>query len=294
MSYRSALLRTVSSTIEPSAERTSTLGRFPRASVAALGKAGLLGLTVGAPLGGGGRGLTEAAEVVAEVSRACPATGAVLRSHYAAVALIEAHGTPWVRRRIAAGHHLSTLALTAGDGHPPGGTASPAGSTATGIGDVVALRARKRDVVGAGEADSYVWSAHPADGTGRPALWLVPADAPGLFVPARPNGTGPRGSGASTVHADPVLVPACARLGRQDGAGDDVLSTVLDWLAALPAADSATGAAATGTAVARPTAAHPTAAHPTAAHPTAAHPTAAHPTAAGPAPAAPVAADAAG
>ncbi|MFF4749967.1 acyl-CoA dehydrogenase family protein [Streptomyces sp. NPDC002514] len=270
MSYRSALLRTVSSTIEPSAERTSTLGRFPRASVAALGKAGLLGLTVGAPLGGGGRGLTEAAEVVAEVSRACPATGAVLRSHYAAVALIEAHGTPWVRRRIAAGHHLSTLALTAGDdGHPPGGTASPAGSTATGIGDVVALRARKRDVVGAGEADSYVWSAHPADGTGRPALWLVPADAPGLFVPARPNGTGPRGSGASTVHADPVLVPAGARLGRQDGAGDDVLSTVLDWLAALPAADSATGAA-----VARPTAAHPTAA--------------------GPAPAAPVAADAAG
>ncbi|MFB7495171.1 acyl-CoA dehydrogenase family protein [Streptomyces sp. NPDC056161] len=261
MSYRSALLRTLSSTIEPSAERTSALGRFPRVCVAALGKAGLLGLTVGAPLGGGGRGLTEAAEVVAEVSRACPATGAVLRSHYAAVALIEAHGTPWVRRRIAAGHHLSTLALTDGDdGRAPGGTASPAGSTATGVGDVVALRARKRDVVGAGEADSYVWSSHPADGTGRPALWLVPADAPGLFVPARPNGAGPRGSGASTVHADPVLVPADARLGRRDGAGDDVLSTVLDWLAALPAAGPATGAAPMGAAAACPASAAPVAA----------------------------------
>ncbi|MGW0995616.1 acyl-CoA dehydrogenase family protein [Streptomyces sp. NPDC002523] len=246
MSYRSTLSYVLSSTIEPSAEKTSARERFPRAALAALGETGLLGLTASAHLGGGGRGLDEAAEVVTEVARACPATASVLRSHYAAVALIEAHGTPWVRRRVAVGHHLSTLALAeVGDRGGSNGTASSAGSTATRTGDVVALRARKRDVVGAGEADSYIWSSRPADGSDRPALWLVPADAPGLFVPARPNGAGPRGSGTSTVCADPVLVPASARLGREGAWRDsapsaaDALSTVLAWLSALPLAGSA-------------------------------------------------------
>ncbi|MFJ5262627.1 acyl-CoA dehydrogenase family protein [Streptomyces sp. NPDC088387] len=236
MSYRSVLAHILSSTIEPSAEQTSARERFPRASVVALGEAGLLGLTVSAHLGGGGRGLPEAAEVVTEVARICPATGAVLRSHYAAVALIEAYGGPWVRRRVADGGHLSTLALTdAGADGEPGSDGPHPASFASGTGDVAALHARKHNVVGAGEADSYVWSAPPVDGGDRPDLWLVPADAPGLFVPARPNGTGPRGSGASTVCADPVLVPASARLGR-DGDRRDVLGTVLAWLAELPAA----------------------------------------------------------
>ncbi|MER5916303.1 acyl-CoA dehydrogenase family protein [Streptomyces sp. NPDC001982] len=242
-SYRSALSYVLSSTIEPSAGQTGARERFPRASVVALGEAGLLGLTVSAHLGGGGLRLVEATEVVTEVSRACPATGTVLRSHYAAVALIEAYGTPWVRRKVAAGDHLSTLALAdVGDGGGPGGSgcpAPPAGSTATRTGDVVALRARKRDVVGAGEADSYIWSSRPADGSDKPDLWLVPADAPGLFAPARPTGTGPRGSGTSTVCADPVLVPASARLRREGGRRDDALSTVLEWLATLPGAGSA-------------------------------------------------------
>ncbi|GAA3799039.1 acyl-CoA dehydrogenase family protein [Streptomyces chiangmaiensis] len=230
MSYRSALAHVLSSAIKPSAEETGTRERFPRASVTALGAAGLLGLTVASDLGGGGLNLFEATEVVTEVSRVCPATGAVLRSHYAAVAFIEAYGTHWMRRKVAVGHHLSTLALTdAGETGSPGGT----GATATRTGDVVALRGRKRDVVAAGEADSYIWSARPADGGEGQALWLVPADAPGLFVPARPSGEGPRGSGTSTVCADPVLVPAGAMLER-DGT-DDMLSTVCAWLAAVPA-----------------------------------------------------------
>jgi alkylation response protein AidB-like acyl-CoA dehydrogenase len=249
MSYRSALSYVLSSTIEPSAGTTSARERFPRAALAALGETGLLGLTASAHLGGGGLGLDEATEVVTQVSRTCPATATVLRSHYAAVALIEAYGTPWVRRKVAAGHHLSTLALTdIGDSGRQNGGTSPTNSTATRTGDVVALRARKRDVVGAGEADSYIWSSRSADGGDRPTLWLVPADAPGLFVPARPNGAGPRGSGTSTVCADPVLVPASARLGREGALRDsapsavDALSTVLAWLAALPVADSTAAA----------------------------------------------------
>ncbi|MFE6549519.1 acyl-CoA dehydrogenase family protein [Streptomyces sp. NPDC057746] len=242
MPFRSALSHVLSSAVEPSAEETGARGRFPRASVTALGEAGLLGLTSATDLGGGGLGLAEAGEVVTDVSRACPATGAVLRSHYAAVAFIEAYGSHWIRRKVAVGLHLGTLALTDATG-TPGAAPSPTASTATRTGDVVTLRGRKRDVVGAGEADSYIWSSRPAHGGEGPALWLVPADAPGLFVPARPSGDGPRGSATSTVCADPVLLPAGTLLER-DGEADGLLSTVHAWLATMsvPGVGSPTGA----------------------------------------------------
>lgn len=230
MSYRTALATALSSVVGPCAEQASRHGRFPRASVAGLGRAGLLGLTASAELGGGGLGMEEAAEVVAQVAGVCPATGAVLRSHYAAVAVIEAYGIPWVRHRVATGQHLSTLALADECEDMTAGTAAHRGS-ATRTGGVVALAARKRDVAGAGEADSYVWLSKPVDGREGLTLWLVQADAPGLFVPARPDGNGPRGSATSSVRADPVLVPACSRLGPNGGGLDIVLETILPWLA---------------------------------------------------------------
>jgi alkylation response protein AidB-like acyl-CoA dehydrogenase len=106
-------------------------------------------------------------------------------------------------------------------------------STATRSGDVVALRARKREVVAAGEADSYVWSSRPLAAEDGLTLWTVPAHAPDLFVPARTDGGGPYGSATSTVFADPVLVPADAMLGPDGGGADIVLRTVLPWLLEL-------------------------------------------------------------
>ncbi|WP_431949852.1 acyl-CoA dehydrogenase family protein [Actinacidiphila sp. bgisy167] len=229
--------RVLSDVIAPRAERTGREGRFPRGSVTALGEAGLLGLTVSADLGGGGRGVDEAAEVVARVAGACPATAAVLQSHYAAVAVIEACGSPWVRGEIAVGRHLSSLALADRAGAADGAV----GASVSRSGEVVALRARKREVVAAGEADSYVWSSLPLDTADGLTLWLVPAHASDLFVPARPDGTGPQGSATATVLADPVLVPADAMLGEDGVGGDIVLRTVLPWLCALR---DAVGAAA--------------------------------------------------
>ncbi|MEU1618806.1 acyl-CoA dehydrogenase family protein [Streptomyces sp. NPDC005722] len=235
MSYRNAFSRVLSDVIAPRAERTGREGRFPRGAVTALGEAGLLGLTVSAGLGGGGRGPDEAADVVARIAASCPVTAAVLQSHYAAVAVIETCGSPWVRGEIAAGRHLSSLALA------DGASGAAGAGTATRSGEVVALRARKHEVVAAGEADSYVWSSLPLSAPDGLTLWLVPAHAPDLFVPARPDGTGPHGSATSTVLADPVLVPADAMLG-QDGAGYEVvLRAVLPWLRELR---DAVGAAA--------------------------------------------------
>ena len=173
--------------------------RFPRDTVDALARAGFLSL-----------GGDAATEVVERLGAACPATAAVLRSHYAAVALIGAHAGPWLQGEIAAGRHLSTLALSDDPGEP---------SRSVESGGVVRLTGRKLDVVAAGEADSYVWSARGADG--EPGLWLVPAQARGLLVPAVPDGTGPAGCAGSSVRADPVLLPASVSL-RAVVAGKDL------------------------------------------------------------------------
>jgi alkylation response protein AidB-like acyl-CoA dehydrogenase len=238
VSYRTALSEVLSTVIEPTAEATGTTARFPRASVTALGRAGLLGLTVSTEFGGAGMGLSDAAEVVARIARVCPATAAVLQSHYAAVAVIESYGSAWVRGEVAAGRHLGSLALAEDAPGEQGaqGEFWASRSTAARSGDVVALRARKHQVVAAGEADSYVWSSRPLTAADGLTLWVVPAHAPDLFVPARPDGGGPGGSATSTVFADPVLVPADAMLGRDGGGLDIVLRTVLPWLLELQAA----------------------------------------------------------
>jgi len=237
VSYRTALAEVLARAVAPCAELTGVEGRFPRGAVTAFGATGLLGLTVSVEFGGAGLGLSEAAEVVARTARVCPAMAAVLRSHYTAVAVIESYGSPWVRGEIAAGRHLSSLALiedATGGQETEAQLLMPRG-TAVRSGGVVALRGRKHGVVAAGEADSYVWSSLPLGTPDGLSLWGVPAHAPDLFVPARPAATGPPGSSTSTVFADPVLVPAEARLGADGGGFDIVLSTVLPWLGELRA-----------------------------------------------------------
>lgn len=244
MSYRTALAEVLTRAVAPCAELTGAEGRFPRGAVTALGATGLLGLTVATEFGGAGLGLAEAAEVVARTARVCPATAAVLQAHYTAVAVIEVYGSPWVRAEIAAGRHLGSLALAEDgtDGYGEEAQLRTPRCTAARSGGVVALRGRKRQVIAAGEADSYVWSSRPLGAPDGLSLWGVPAHAPDLFVPARPDAAGTSGSATSTVLADPVLVPADAMLGEDGGGLDIVLRTVLPWMLELRAAAGAEGA----------------------------------------------------
>ena len=204
--------------VEPAAPDVDAHGTFPRAAVDALGRAGLLGLLSAPEVGGRGGSLADAALVVRSLARACGSTAMVVCMHYCATAVIEAHGPDDVRRAIAAGEHLSTLAFS------ESGSRShfwaPL-STASAEGDTVVLDASKSWVTSAGEANSYVWTSRPTSGADGATLWLVPSDAPGLEVAAAFDGLGLRGNASSPVRATGVRLPISARLG-DDGAGLDL------------------------------------------------------------------------
>jgi alkylation response protein AidB-like acyl-CoA dehydrogenase len=232
-SYLDALAPVLSQVVEPAAVQVDREGAFPRAAVDALGRAGLLGLVSAREVGGGGEGLRAATEVVERLAGACGSTAMVVCMHYAATAVIEAHGPRAVREQVAAGRHLSTLAFS------ESGSRShfwaPV-STATANGDSVRLDAAKSWVTSAGEADSYVWSSRPLAADGVSTIWLVPAGAPGLKVAGPFDGLGLRGNASSPVGAHDVAVPAAAMLG-EDGMGDQVmLGIVLGWFSAMSAA----------------------------------------------------------
>jgi alkylation response protein AidB-like acyl-CoA dehydrogenase len=232
-SYLDALAPVLSQVVEPAAVQVDREGAFPRAAVDALGRAGLLGLVSAPEVGGGGEGMRAATEVVERLAGACGSTAMIVCMHYAATAVIEAHGPRAVREAIAAGRHLSTLAFS------ESGSRShfwaPVSTAAEG-GDGVRLDAAKSWVTSAGEADSYVWSSRPLAADGVSTIWLVPADAPGLKVAGPFDGLGLRGNASSPVSARDVAVPAAAMLG-EDGKGDQVmLGIVLGWFSAMSAA----------------------------------------------------------
>jgi alkylation response protein AidB-like acyl-CoA dehydrogenase len=237
-SYLDDLAPTLAGVVEPAAVEVDRAGTFPRAAVEALGRTGLLGLVSAREVGGRGEGLRAAAEVVERLAGVCGSTAMVVCMHYAAAAVIEAHGPREVREAIAAGGHLSTLAFS------EAGSRShfwaPV-SSASADGDLVRLDAAKSWVTSAGEADSYVWSSRPLAAAGPSTVWLVPGDAAGLKVAGPFDGLGLRGNASSPVGAHDVAVPRGAMLG-QDGKGDEVmLGVVLPWFAVM------SGAMAVGT-----------------------------------------------
>lgn len=229
------LQRAIDEVIAPLAELVDRSGSFPRAGIDALAQAGILGLISATDVGGGGQDMRTAAQVVERISGACGSTAMILLMHYAATAVIEAHGPKEVREAIAAGRHLSTLAFSEVESRSQFWVSH---ATALSENGKVRLDARKSWVTSAGEAASYVLSTRPLAADGPMTLWLVPSDWVGLRQPDSFDGLGLRGNASTPITADAVIIPPDLRLG-DDGAGlDIVLTMALPWFLVLSAAFS--------------------------------------------------------
>ncbi|MEO8391354.1 MAG: acyl-CoA dehydrogenase family protein [Chloroflexota bacterium] len=234
-SYLDILEPIVAGVIAANAIDVDQNGTFPRAAVEALSQAGLLGLISAVEVGGMGQGHRAAALVVERIARECASTAMVVCMHYAATAVIEAHGSREVRQAIAAGQHTSTLAFSEAGSRSQ--FWAPV-SSATQQNGNSRLDAMKSWVTGAGQADSYVWSSKPLIAEGASTLWLVPAQADGLQITAPFNGLGMRGNYSSPIKADGVSVPKGAMLGTDGGGFDIMMGVVLPYFQLMNAAVS--------------------------------------------------------
>ena len=232
--YEAALERACA-TVAENAAVVDRDGSFPTKSIEALKSAGLLGALSSSESGGLGLGLPGAVRIVRRIAQDCGSTAMVLTMHYCGAAVVEAHGPMEVRRAVASGEHLSTLAFS------EAGSRShfwaPA-STAEGQNGHVVLNAAKSWVTSASQATAYVWSSKPISAEGLSTIWLVPASLEGMDIRGPFEGLGLRGNDSSPVTATGVRIPRYSMLG-QDGQGFDIMmGIVLPTFAVLNAACS--------------------------------------------------------
>jgi alkylation response protein AidB-like acyl-CoA dehydrogenase len=211
-------------------------GAFPATTLKAIRDAGLLGLVSATSVGGKGLGLADAVRVVERLARECGSTAMIVCMHYAATALLEQTAPVEVRKAIAAGQHLTTLAFS-----EPGSRSHFWASlnVARVDGDHALITGRKSFVTSAHHADSYVWSTKPVAGGELSTLWLVDRKTAGLRVDGSFDGLGLRGNDSAPVTAEDVRVPLSARLGEDGGGFGLMMSVVLPWFNVLSAAVSA-------------------------------------------------------
>ena len=113
--YLDTIEKIVMKVVAKNAADVDKTGNFPQAAINALRDTGLLGLISAKRVGGLGEGPRAAAMVVERLSRECGSTAMVTCMHFAAAATIEKYGSEEIRRQLAAGEHLGTLAFSRRD-----------------------------------------------------------------------------------------------------------------------------------------------------------------------------------
>jgi alkylation response protein AidB-like acyl-CoA dehydrogenase len=107
-----ALEKICTEIVGPDAAAVDRDGAFPERGVKALAEAGLMGAVSAPDVGGLGLGFRGAATIVGRLAQECGSTAIVACMHFCGTSVLEAFGSPEIRRAAASGSHLSTLAFS--------------------------------------------------------------------------------------------------------------------------------------------------------------------------------------
>ena len=214
-------------------------GRFPEESIAALGAAGLLGLTVPAELGGLGQGPRAFCVAAEELARECASTAMVYVMHTSALQAISASKRLAEREAIlraaAKGKHLSTLSLSEKGSRSQ--FWAPVSKMAA-KGDGFVTSAAKSWVTSANFADSYVSSAQSPDAKSplESTIYLAHTGKPQVRPQRAFDGLGLRGNDSSPVSLETLPVAPGDLISAQGKGADTMLGVILPWFAVGTAA----------------------------------------------------------
>ncbi|MFC4857130.1 acyl-CoA dehydrogenase family protein [Actinophytocola glycyrrhizae] len=214
----------VRSRVVPRETEIMRTDRIPDDLRSAAAGMGLFGYAIPARWGGLGLDLTQDVELGMEFGY----TTLSLRSMFGtnngiAGQVLVGFGTDEQREqwlgRLATGEVVASFALT-----EPGAGSNPAGlrTRATRDGDGWVLDGRKQFITNAPIADLFVVfarTAPPRPGDPGIAVFLVPADTPGLTVGPKDAKMGQEGAWTADVVLDDVRVPADALVGGDEAAG---------------------------------------------------------------------------
>jgi len=183
------------------------------------GKLGYLGVSVPAEYGGGGGGITELAIVCEELAAAgCPLLLLVVSPAIAAT-VIARHGSAEQRERLLPGFADGSLTVVFAITEPEAGSNAHRLTTmAHRDGDDWVINGRKCFISGVDQASAILVVARTTDSaTGRlkPALFLVPVDAPGL-TKSKLDMEIVSPENQWLLYLDDVRVPAGALIGDED------------------------------------------------------------------------------
>jgi acyl-CoA dehydrogenase len=216
--------RFVRSDVVPRENEIMADNRIPDDLRAAAADMGLFGYAIPAEWGGLGLNLSQDVELAMEFGY----TTLALRSMFgtnngiAGQVLVgfgtDEQKTQWLQR-IASGEVVASFALT-----EPGAGSNPAGlrTRANRDGDDWVIDGQKRFITNAPSANLFLVFARTreadADGPGI-AVFLVPADTPGVSVGPKDAKMGQEGAWTADVHFDSVRVPATALVSGADDVG---------------------------------------------------------------------------
>lgn len=204
----------------PQASEVDTEARWPEKSLRVLQQEGLAGLVVPVELGGLGQGMYSFVRVCEIIAQACPSTSMCLGMHLVGTAVIAAKATDHQKKKylepIAAGHHLTSLALS-----EPGTGAHfyfPQAQLTQIAEDTLEVNGMKSFVTNGGYADSYVASTVAFEENALPSEFscvMIDKGAEGLEWGPPWNGLGMRGNSSRNLQFKNLRIPAANLLGEK-------------------------------------------------------------------------------